>query len=80
MDLDVVVCAKNRAEMLERVLRQIIREIPFRELIVIYASSQDKTKEVAEKYTKKIFWDDDRGLAAARNLGFRSLFGISSND
>lgn len=71
MDLDVVVCAKNRAEMLERVLQQIIREIPFRELIVIYASSEDRTKEVAEKYTKKVFWDEDRGLGAARNLGIR---------
>ncbi len=71
MDLDVVVCAKNRAEMLGRVLQQIICEIPFRELIVIYASSKDKTKEVAEKYTKKVFWDEDKGLGAARNLGIR---------
>lgn len=71
MDLDVVVCAKNRAETMERVLQQIIREIPFRELIVIYASSEDRTKEVAEKYTKKVFWDEDRGIGAARNLGIR---------
>jgi glycosyltransferase involved in cell wall biosynthesis len=71
MDLDVIVCAKNRAEMLERVLQQIIREIPFRELIVIYASSEDRTREVAEKYTKKVFWDEDKGLGAARNLGIR---------
>jgi len=71
MELDVVVCAKNRAEMLKRVLQQIIREIPFRELIVIYASSEDRTKEVAEKYTKRVFWDEDRGLGAARNLGIR---------
>jgi glycosyltransferase involved in cell wall biosynthesis len=71
MDLDVVVCAKNRAEMLERVLQQIIRQIPFRNLIVIYATSKDGTKQVAEKYTKKVFWDGDRGLGAARNLGIR---------
>jgi glycosyltransferase involved in cell wall biosynthesis len=69
MDLDVVVCAKNRAQMLERVLQQITREVPFRELIVIYASSKDRTKEIAEKYTKKVFWDGDKGLGAARNLG-----------
>jgi glycosyltransferase involved in cell wall biosynthesis len=71
MNLDVVVCAKNRAEMLERVLQQIIREIPFRKLIVIYASSEDRTRQVAEKYTKEVFWDEDRGLGAARNLGIR---------
>lgn len=71
LDLDVVICAKNRAEVLERVLQQIIREVPFRELIVIYASSKDGTKEIAEKYAKKVFWDGDKGLGAARNLGMR---------
>jgi GT2 family glycosyltransferase len=71
MDLDVVICAKGRAEMLERVLQQIICEVPFRDLIVIYASSQDGTKEIAEKHTKRVFWDGDKGLGAARNLGIR---------
>ena len=71
MDLDVVVCAKNRAALLERVLKQIIREIPFRDLIVIYGSSTDGTREVAERYTKSVFWDGDKGLGAARNLGIR---------
>jgi glycosyltransferase involved in cell wall biosynthesis len=71
MNLDVVVCAKNRAEVLERVLQQIIREVPLRDLIVIYGSSKDGTKEIAEKYAKKVFWDGDKGLGAARNLGVR---------
>lgn len=71
MDLDVVICAKNRAEKLEQVLQQIIREVPFKELIVIYGSSKDETKEIAQKYTKKVFWDGDKGLGAARNLGMR---------
>jgi len=71
MDLDIVICAKNRAEAMERVLRQIIREVPFRELIVIYGSSKDGTKEIAEKYTENVFWDGDKGLGAARNLGMR---------
>jgi glycosyltransferase involved in cell wall biosynthesis len=71
MNLDVVVCAKNRAQVLERVLQQITHEVPFRDLIVIYGSSKDRTKEVAEKYTKKVFWDGDKGLGAARNLGVR---------
>jgi len=71
MNLDVVVCAKNRAEFLERVLRQITSEIPFKDLIVIYGTSNDGTKKIAEKYTSKVFWDGDRGLGAARNLGIR---------
>lgn len=56
---------------LEHVLRQIIREIPLNNLIVVYGSSKDKTKEVAEKFTKNVFWDEDKGLGAARNLGIR---------
>jgi glycosyltransferase involved in cell wall biosynthesis len=71
MNLDVVVCAKNQAQMLEQVLQQIIREVPFRDLIVIYGSSKDRTKEIAEKYSEKVFWDGDKGLGAARNLGVR---------
>jgi glycosyltransferase involved in cell wall biosynthesis len=71
MDLDVVVCAKNAAETLELVLRQITREVPFKDLIVIYGTSNDETKEIAEKYTSKVFWDGDKGLGAARNLGIR---------
>ncbi len=43
MDLDVVVCAKNRAAMLERILEQINHEIPLRDLIVVYGSSKDLT-------------------------------------
>ena len=71
MDLDVVVCVKNRAENLNRLLAQIVRQVPFENLIVIYATSTDGTKEVAEKYTDKVFWDEDKGLGAARNLGMR---------
>jgi cellulose synthase/poly-beta-1,6-N-acetylglucosamine synthase-like glycosyltransferase len=71
MDLDVVVCAKNRAEQLEQILRQIVHEVPFKDLIVIYGSSKDGTQQVAEKYTKRVFWDGDEGLGAARSLGIR---------
>jgi glycosyltransferase involved in cell wall biosynthesis len=69
MNVDVVVCVKNRAESLDRILQQIVREIPFKNLIIIYGSSKDKTKEVAERYTNQVFWDGDKGLGAARKLG-----------
>jgi GT2 family glycosyltransferase len=38
---------------------------------VIYGTSIDETKEIAEKYTNNVFWDHDLGLGAARNLGMR---------
>jgi glycosyltransferase involved in cell wall biosynthesis len=71
MDLDVVVCTKNRAVFLSRVLKQIVREVPFKNLIIIYGSSEDGTKKIAENFTDKVFWDGDKGLGAARNLGMR---------
>jgi glycosyltransferase involved in cell wall biosynthesis len=69
MLLDVVICVKNQAIQLNRILHQISREIPYNNLIVIYGSSNDNTKNVAEKYTNKVFWDEDKGLGYARKLG-----------
>jgi GT2 family glycosyltransferase len=54
---------------MDRVLHQIITEVPFKNLIVIYGTSVDETEKIAEKYTTKVFWDGDKGLGAARNLG-----------
>lgn len=71
MNLDVVVCAKNQAKPMVRILHQIIREVPFKNLIVVYGSSKDQTKETAEKYTDNVFWDGDKGLGAARNIGMK---------
>jgi len=71
VSLDVVVCVKNRASSIERLLRQVGREVPFRNLIVVYGSSEDGTREIAEKYTDQVFWDEDRGLGSARSLGIR---------
>ena len=70
-NVDVVVCAKNCANLLDRVLRQITKEVPFKNLIVVYASSTDGTEKVAKRYTDKVFWDGDKGLGFARNLGMR---------
>jgi len=69
MELDVVVCAKNQAKHLDRVLRQIVHNVPLKNLIVIYATSVDDTEQTAKKYTNNVFWDEDKGLGAARNLG-----------
>jgi cellulose synthase/poly-beta-1,6-N-acetylglucosamine synthase-like glycosyltransferase len=69
LDLDIVVCAKNQAAYLNQILKQITVAVPFKNLIVVYGTSKDNTKQVAEKYTKQAFWDGDRGLGAARALG-----------
>ena len=69
MDLDIVVCAKNQAPYLNQILKQITAEVPSKNLIVVYGTSKDSTKQVAEKYTQHVFWDEDQGLGAARALG-----------
>jgi GT2 family glycosyltransferase len=56
---------------MEYVLHQIVRDVPFKNLIVIYGTSTDGTQEIAEEYTRSVFWDGDKGLGAARNLGMR---------
>ena len=71
MKVDVVVCTKNQAKALDQVLTQIVREIPFENLIVVYGNSTDNTREIASKYTDKVFWDADKGLGAARNMGIQ---------
>jgi glycosyltransferase involved in cell wall biosynthesis len=65
------VCAKNQSIPLGRVLSQIVRGVPFENLIVVFGTSRDETRETAAKYTDKVFWDEDKGLGAARSLGMR---------
>ena len=67
----MVVCTKNQAKALEQILTQIVQEIPFENLIVVYGNSTDNTREIASKYTDKVFWDGDKGLGAARNMGIQ---------
>ena len=66
-----MVCVKNQSTLLKRILRQIVSYVPYKNLIVIYGKSTDGTKEVAESFTEKVFWDGDEGLGAARNLGIQ---------
>lgn len=70
-EIDILVCAKNRASLLERLLKYLASELPYKSLIVIYASSVDETKKIALKYADKAFWDGDKGLGAARNMAIR---------
>lgn len=60
---------KNEELVLERCLNSIIDLMD--EIIIVDTGSTDKTKEIASKFTDKIYdfdWDDD--FAAARNFSF----------
>lgn len=64
--ISVCIITKNEAENLERCL-QSIKPYPF-EIVVVDTGSTDNSKEVAHKYTDKVYdfeWIDD--FSAARN-------------
>lgn len=67
--ISLCMIVRNEEETLERCLNSI-GDIP-NEIIIVDTGSTDLTKEIASKYTKKIYdyeWRDD--FAAARNYAF----------
>ncbi len=68
LDISVVVCAKNAERTLEQSLESIKSNNPS-EIIVVDDGSTDRTLEIARKYTHRIYSNEGRGLAYARQLG-----------
>ncbi len=69
MTFSLCMIVKNEAEILERCLDSISDLMD--EIIIVDTGSTDQTKEIAQKYTDKVFdfeWDDD--FSAARNFAF----------
>lgn len=72
--LSVVISAFNKEKSLDRCLKSV-RELSD-EIIVVDNESQDKTVEVAKKYTKKIFSAPNKlMLNTNKNLGFSKASG-----
>jgi len=68
-DISVVICVKNRANLLERLLKSLQNHERVLEIIVVDGNSTDSTLEIAKRYTKRVYSDNGRGLATARNIG-----------
>lgn len=66
--ISVVICAKNAEKTIVITLESIIKNKPF-EIIVVDGDSKDNTVNVARKYTDRIYSDQNKGLAYARQLG-----------
>ena len=65
--ISLCMIVKNEEETLERILSQAAPAMD--EIIIVDTGSSDRTKEVAEKFTKNVFdfaWKDD--FSAARNF------------
>lgn len=67
--ISLCMIVKDEEEVLERCLRSV-REVAD-EIVIVDTGSTDRTREIAARYTDRIFdfaWDDD--FAAARNYAF----------
>lgn len=67
--LSVCMIVKNEKAILENCLRQVVRFAD--ELIIVDTGSTDGTKDIAQKFTDKVFdfvWEDD--FSKARNVSF----------
>lgn len=73
-NISTVICVKNGEKTLEKCLKSIIGNSPL-EIIIVDGGSKDCTIEIAKKYTDKIFSDEGRGLAYARQLGAEKVKG-----
>src|SRR5688572_9652945 len=73
--ISVVICARNRASVIQRSLEAVQGESP-REIIVVDGRSTDGTREVAARFADRVLSDEGRGLSAARQLGAEAATGL----
>jgi glycosyltransferase involved in cell wall biosynthesis len=73
-DVAVVICSRNRPDMLAHALAKLIRTTPreVRILVVDSASSTAETQHVATAAGVEFLRTDVRGLSIARNVGLRA--------
>lgn len=70
--LSVVLNAKNE----EQIIKTCLESVKWAdEIIVILNDSTDKTKEIAQKYTKNIFPIEGQNFAKVKNLGLEKASG-----
>lgn len=68
--VSAVVCTYNSAKSIRNCLTSL-RENGVREIIVVDASSDDGTREIAKELADKVLTDPRIGLAEARNIGIK---------
>lgn len=68
LPISVITIAKNAEETIQECLDSVQRNSPA-EIILVDGNSSDKTVEIARGYTDRIYSDEGKGLAFARQLG-----------
>ena len=68
LPISVITIAKNAEETIQDCLDSVRRNSPA-EIILVDGNSSDRTVEIARGYTDRIYFDEGKGLAFARQLG-----------
>lgn len=71
MSVSVVVIAKNEEKYIERCLKQLKNQTLRPEIIVVDGHSIDRTFSIAKRYADKVVKDNNKGVADARNIGWK---------
>ena len=75
MDISVIVCAKNEQRYIEDCLKCLKNQTVKPEIVVVDGHSTDRTVSIARKYADKIVEDNKKGIAGARNVGWKNAKG-----
>lgn len=76
MAVSVVVCTRNEEKYIKRCLDALRNQTIKPEIVIVDGHSTDKTVSIAKKYADKIVKDNGKGIADARNVGWKA----STND
>jgi glycosyltransferase involved in cell wall biosynthesis len=74
VDISVIVCARNAERTIDQCLESVKRNGPA-EIVVVDGDSTDGTVGIARRYTGKVYSDEGRGIACARQMGADKAIG-----
>ena len=70
--VSVVIPTYKEEKFIEKTLRAVAKQTyPNYEIVVVDSNSPDRTRQLAKKYTKKVFNLKQRGISKGRNYGAR---------
>lgn len=78
MKLTIVILTRNNIATIEECIESTMsyyKDGHINEIIVVDGHSTDGTQEIVKKYPIKFFQDDHKGIANARNIGWRKASG-----
>ncbi len=73
--ISVIIPTLQERDYIAAILIQLSKTNPPVEIIVVDGGSQDKTVEIAQQFTKKVYTTSKRGIAAGRNHGAKKANG-----